>query len=39
VGGFHVVLQLEPISPGVDVLVWENAIACGIDISLDLGLL
>jgi hypothetical protein len=33
------VLQLESISPRVDVLIWDDAIANGTDMTLDLGLL
>jgi hypothetical protein len=33
------VLQLESISPRVDVLIWDDAIVNGIDMALDLGLL
>jgi hypothetical protein len=33
------VLQLESISPRVDVLIWDNAIVDGVDMTLDFGLL
>jgi len=31
--------QLESIFPRVDVLIWDDAIAGGIDMPFDLGLL
>ena len=39
VGWIRLVLQLESISPRVDVLIWDNVIVDGIDMALDVGLL
>jgi hypothetical protein len=39
VNGTRLVHHPESIFPRVDILIWDDAIVDGIDMSLDLGLL